>query len=99
ALYAALAVLLVALVRPRASSWAVGAAAFALCVGVELLQLTEVPRDVVVQEGHELDADRGVAEHPLHQDQGGRAPLGVRGLTERLDAEQLERAGPHLEPR
>ncbi|WP_233404439.1 DUF2809 domain-containing protein [Actinotalea solisilvae] len=49
ALYAALVVVLVALVRPRAPSWAVGAAALAICVAVELLQLTDLPRDVVAQ--------------------------------------------------
>jgi Protein of unknown function (DUF2809) len=43
ALYAVLMVVLVAIVAPRAPSAAVGAIGLAVCVGVELLQLTGVP--------------------------------------------------------
>lgn len=49
ALYAALVVVLVAFVRPDARSWVVGAVAVGVCVAVELLQLTDVPRDAVAQ--------------------------------------------------
>ncbi|WP_182112712.1 MULTISPECIES: DUF2809 domain-containing protein [unclassified Actinotalea] len=49
ALYAALLYVLVALAVPRARSWRVGLAALALSVAVELLQLTDLPRDVVAQ--------------------------------------------------
>ncbi|KQR52647.1 hypothetical protein ASF88_14170 [Leifsonia sp. Leaf336] len=43
ALYAVLMVVLVALVAPRVPSLAAGGIALAVCVGVELLQLTGVP--------------------------------------------------------
>lgn len=43
ALYAVLMVVLVAVVAPRAPSALAGALALAVCVGVELLQLTSVP--------------------------------------------------------
>ncbi|MCI0155096.1 DUF2809 domain-containing protein [Leifsonia shinshuensis] len=43
ALYAVLMVMLVAIVVPRAPSVVVGGVALAVCVGVELLQLTGVP--------------------------------------------------------
>ncbi len=43
ALYAVLMVVLVAVVAPRAPSAAVGAIGLAVCVAVELLQLTGVP--------------------------------------------------------
>ncbi|UJP11578.1 DUF2809 domain-containing protein [Microbacterium sp. KUDC0406] len=42
-LYAALIVLLVAFVAPRARWWAVAAVALGWCFGVELLQLTPLP--------------------------------------------------------
>ncbi|MFK3678659.1 DUF2809 domain-containing protein [Microbacterium sp. NPDC090218] len=45
ALYAALIYLLVAVVAPRWHRLAVGAAAVAFCGGVELLQLTGLPRE------------------------------------------------------
>ena len=43
ALYATLVVVLAALVRPSAPTWALAGAGFAVCVAIELFQLTGVP--------------------------------------------------------
>ncbi|WP_350351953.1 DUF2809 domain-containing protein [Microbacterium sp. A8/3-1] len=48
ALYAVLIYLLVALVAPRARRPVVAVFAFAVCTGVELLQLTALPREAAV---------------------------------------------------
>lgn len=45
ALYAALAFLLIALVVPRWSRAAIAVMAFAVCAGIELFQLTGLPRE------------------------------------------------------
>ncbi|PRB10422.1 DUF2809 domain-containing protein [Microbacterium sp. MYb62] len=45
ALYAVLVYLLVAVIVPRCSRAAVAAVAFAICTGIELLQMTGLPRE------------------------------------------------------
>lgn len=49
ALYTVLVYVLVAALRPGARPWRVAAVSLAISVAVELLQLTDVPRDVVAQ--------------------------------------------------